>query len=54
MREIYVLDNTLRDGGYVNDWNFGEKNISGIIDKLVNSNVDIIECGFIKNPRSLL
>lgn len=39
----------MRDGGYINDWNFGEKNIDGIIDKLVASNVDIIECGFIKN-----
>lgn len=25
MREIYLLDNTLRDGGYVNDFRFGKR-----------------------------
>lgn len=44
-----VLDCTLRDGGYVNDWGFGEKNIKKIIEKLVEANIDIIECGFLSN-----
>ena len=25
MQNIHVLDCTLRDGGYVNNWEFGEK-----------------------------
>ena len=25
MDNIKVLDCTLRDGGYINDWNFGKK-----------------------------
>ncbi len=29
---IKILDCTLRDGGYVNDWNFGKENIEGIIN----------------------
>ena len=28
---IKLLDCTLRDGGYVNDWSFGKNNISSII-----------------------
>ena len=46
MKNIKVLDCTLRDGGYVNNWNFGKSNIKRIIDNLNKSNVDIIECGF--------
>lgn len=45
--KIKILDCTLRDGGYVNNWEFKENNIINIIDKLIQSNVDIIECGFI-------
>ena len=42
-----ILDCTLRDGGYVNDWQFGKKTISSILDKLERANIDIIECGFL-------
>lgn len=47
MSKVKILDCTLRDGGYINDWNFGEKTIKKIIAKLHQSNIDIIECGFI-------
>jgi len=54
---IKVLDCTLRDGGYVNDWAFGDNNIHFIIDNLGKANIDIIECGFLskksKNNSSL-
>lgn len=46
MRSIQILDCTLRDGGYINDWKFGEKTIGAIIDKLSQADIDIIECGF--------
>lgn len=49
--KIEVLDCTLRDGGYVNDWTFGEKNINIILNNLQLSNVDIIECGYLTNKR---
>ena len=44
---IQVLDCTLRDGGYINDWRFGRKTIISILEKLENANIDIIECGFL-------
>lgn len=47
MGRIQVLDCTLRDGGYCNNWEFGEKNISLIIDALIKANVDIVECGYL-------
>lgn len=48
---INVLDCTLRDGGYINDWNFGEENIKRMLKLLADSNVDIIECGFLSNNK---
>lgn len=47
MSKIQILDCTLRDGGYVNSWNFGKKVIKSIVGKLSESNIDIIECGFL-------
>ena len=44
---IQVLDCTLRDGGYINDWRFGRRTIASILDKLENAKIDIIECGFL-------
>lgn len=49
MSNIKLLDCTLRDGGYINNWNFGEKSIKKVIEKLSQSNIDIIECGFIRD-----
>lgn len=51
MSTISLLDCTLRDGGYVNDWRFGQDNIVSIFERLVNSNVDIIEVGFLDDRR---
>lgn len=42
-----ILDCTLRDGGYCNQWNFGKKNISKILMELIHADVDVIECGFL-------
>lgn len=44
-----LLDCTLRDGTYVNDGNFGFETIKALISGLNNSNVDIIECGWLIN-----
>ena len=46
---IKLLDCTLRDGGYVNDWKFGKSAIKDIKENLELSGVEIIELGFIKN-----
>ena len=49
MNKVHVLDCTLRDGGYCNEWKFGFDNARKITLGLVEANVDIIECGFITN-----
>ncbi|MBD5548925.1 MAG: 3-hydroxy-3-methylglutaryl-CoA lyase [Lachnospiraceae bacterium] len=51
MNDIQLLDCTLRDGGYVNDWNFGHDNLVSIFERLVDANVDIIEIGFLDERR---
>lgn len=51
MRRISLLDCTLRDGGYVNDWEFGHNNLISIFERLVDAGVDIIEVGFIDERR---
>ena len=47
MGSAMILDCTLRDGGYCNQWTFGEENISKIIVELLHADVDVIECGFL-------
>ncbi len=49
---ISLLDCTLRDGGYLNDWEFGKSNIINIFERLVSAGVDIIETGFIDDRRT--
>lgn len=51
MHKIELLDCTLRDGGYVNDWKFGNENLISIFERLVDSGVDIIEIGFLDERR---
>lgn len=48
-RSVKILDCTLRDGGYVNDWNFGIDNIHDIVSGLNRAEIDFIECGFMKD-----
>ena len=48
---IQLLDCTLRDGGYINDWEFGHNNLVSISQRLVAAKVDIIEVGFIDDRR---
>ena len=47
MRSIKVLDVTLRDGGCVNDFNFGKKYMDQILSAEELSGVDYIELGYI-------
>lgn len=49
MSEIKLLDCTLRDGGYINDWKFGEYTIRDVMVKLIESGVDYIEVGFLRD-----
>lgn len=49
MSNIKILDCTLRDGGYINNWSFGVENIKSIINNLVLSGCDYIECGILED-----
>lgn len=49
MNNIQILDCTLRDGGYCNEWKFGFSNAVKIIHGLQEAGIDIIECGFLTN-----
>ena len=43
--KIYLLDCTLRDGGYINDWEFSRDIYNAVSTKLQDANVDFIELG---------
>lgn len=47
--KVRVLDCTLRDGGYINNWKFGKQTIRSVVKSLAEAKIDIIECGFIRN-----
>ena len=49
MNKVHVLDCTLRDGGYCNEWRFGYENVRKIVAGLAEANVEIVECGFLTN-----
>lgn len=49
MNRVNILDCTLRDGGYINEFNFGENVLKDIVEKLSKASIDIIECGFLKS-----
>ena len=49
MGKIEVLDCTLRDGAYIVESRFGTAAIRGIIGKLQNSEIEIVECGWLKD-----
>lgn len=51
MGDVKLLDCTLRDGGYLNDWKFGHDNMVSIFERLVDANVDFIEVGFLDERR---
>ena len=51
MTKIRLLDCTLRDGGYCNNWIFGQNNIHKIINGLLEANLDIIEVGYISQKK---
>jgi 4-hydroxy 2-oxovalerate aldolase len=48
---IALLDCTLRDGGYVNDWKFGQNTLITVFERLSSANIDYIEVGFLDQRR---
>ena len=48
-KKIELLDCTLRDGAYITNSKFGVSAVKGIIKKMQDAHVDIIECGWLKD-----
>ena len=48
MGRVYLLDCTLRDGGYINDWRFGQDAIRGFCQKIARTGIEMFEVGFLK------
>lgn len=53
MKNVMVLDCTLRDGGRIIDCKFDDEEIIGLSTNLQKSNIDIIEVGFIRDHRKV-
>lgn len=51
MNSLKILDVTLRDGGCVNDFNFGHSYIEKILSAQESSGVDFIEMGYIDEQK---
>ena len=47
--DLQLLDCTLRDGGYVNSWNWGFERSREVIRALVKADIDVVEVGFLRN-----
>lgn len=54
MKNIRVLDCTLRDGGRIIDCAFPNEEIDALSEKLSNAKVDIIEIGFLRDRRNTI
>jgi 4-hydroxy 2-oxovalerate aldolase len=46
LKKVKIIDCTLRDGGYYNNWNFSKKLIQDYIHQISKTNIDYIELGF--------
>ena len=49
MNGIELLDCTLRDGGHITGSYFGKEVIYDIAQKMIQSRIDILEVGFLKD-----
>ncbi len=50
--DIKLLDCTLRDGGYINDWNFGQNTLINVFERVTASGVEFMELGFLDERRA--
>ena len=50
--KITILDCTLRDGGYYNNWDFNESIVDKYLSAMSKAKVDIVEIGFRFPPQN--
>ena len=46
MKNIKVLDCTIRDGGYYNNWNFKTKEVKNYLREIYKTQTKVVEIGF--------
>lgn len=51
MKNVSILDCTLRDGGRIIDCAFSDQEIKEITSRLANAKIDIVEVGFLRDHR---
>ncbi|MDR0570076.1 MAG: hypothetical protein LBG71_02485 [Clostridiales Family XIII bacterium] len=52
MNNVALLDCTLRDGGYVNNWDFSARQIESAVVNLTRAGIDYIELGYLTSISS--
>ena len=48
---VNILDCTLRDGGYYNNWDFDPKLVQAYLNAMEQASIDVIEIGFRSPPK---
>jgi 4-hydroxy 2-oxovalerate aldolase len=51
-KEIKVLDCTVRDGGLMNNWQFGDEFIKAVYQACLDSGIDYMEIGYISSKKA--
>lgn len=52
MIDLKILDCTLRDGGYYNNWDFNEEVLSNYLKAITDSGIEFVELGLRNFPKS--
>lgn len=52
MHNCSILDCTLRDGGYYNNWDFSPEVVKAYLDAMAQANIDYVELGLRNFPKS--
>ena len=46
MKEVNILDCTIRDGGYYNNWNFDIHSVRSYLNQIYKTKIKVVEIGF--------
>ena len=52
VKEIKVMDCTVRDGGLMNKWQFSDEFVKGVYDACVEAGVDYMEIGYLSSEKA--
>jgi 4-hydroxy 2-oxovalerate aldolase len=52
IKELKVMDCTVRDGGLMNKWQFSDEFVKGVYDACVEAGVDYMEIGYLSSEKA--